>query len=122
MASSYYDGPLPRMDTIRRVPTRYQRILPLELVKQYQCIVIGAARGVLTVAITDIHHQPLIYSLEKYTGRHIFAVLVEPTRMRLLIERLERCYFRMENRRLGRTCYIHQRQLRAYTHYIASQR
>lgn len=80
---------IPRYD-LRRVPMRYRRTLPLPVMKRYQCIVVGAAQGVLTVAITNPQDTTVIEALKQLTGRAIFPVLIDPTRMRLLIDRIER--------------------------------
>ena len=69
---------------------RYRRMLPLTFMKRFQCIVVGSAQGVLTVAITDQQNTSVIESLRSITGRAIFPVLIDPTRMRLLIQRVER--------------------------------
>lgn len=111
MASSPFYGPIPRLDTIRRVPTRYHRILPLELMKDFQLIVVGAAPGTLTIAITDQQQEPVIELLKKLTGRAIFTVYVDPARMRLLIDRVERCEQRKYRKLLGCPCYLHHIQL-----------
>jgi len=81
---------LPQMRDLRRIPMCYQSILPLKVMKQYQCAIIGSAQGVLTVAVTDRHNPFLIVTLTKLTGRPIFPVWVKPTRMDLLIKRMER--------------------------------
>jgi hypothetical protein len=81
---------IPQLFVLRRVPMRYRRILPLTVMKQFQCIVVGSAPGVLTVAITDRQNTSVIESLRKFTGQAIFPVLIDPTRMRLLIQRIER--------------------------------
>ena len=80
----------PELFLLRRVPMRYRRILPLILMKRLQCIVVGSAPGVLTVAITDRQNTSAIDSLRRLTGQAIFPVLIDPTRMRLLIQRIER--------------------------------
>jgi hypothetical protein len=118
MADSPFHGLIPRLDTIRRVPSRYDSILPLELMKNYQFIVIGAAPGSLTVAITNHEQRTIIESLKELTGRSIFPVFVDPARMRLLIERLERCKHRKSRSLLGRPCYLHRIQLQAITWFI----
>jgi len=69
---------------------RYQCILPLEVMKRYRCAVVGSAQGVLTVAITNERDTYLIETLTRLTGRPIFPVWVNPARMHLLIQRLER--------------------------------
>ena len=79
---------------LRRVPVRYSRILPLTVMKKYQCLVVGSAPGVLTVAITNRQNTLVIESLKKFTGQSIFPVLIDPITMRLLIRRLERNEYR----------------------------
>ena len=91
MALSVHSNLIPRFTNLRRVPLRYRQFLPLMMMKRYQCVVIGSAHGVLTVAITDRHNTALIEALSKFTGCVIFPVCVEPDRMRLLIKRIERC-------------------------------
>lgn len=65
----------------------------------------------LTIAITDAENKSLIGSMEKLTRHRIFTVLIEPARMRLLIERMERDSYRQQKNRHCSTCYIHQRLL-----------
>ena len=81
---------IPQLFALRRVPMCYRRILPLTVMKRFQCIVIGSAPGVLTVAITNRHNMLVIESLRNFTGQAIFPVLIDPNRMRLLIYRIER--------------------------------
>ena len=83
------DG-IPRLKTLRRIPTPYRQTLPLNVIKRYQCLVVGAARGVLTVAISDAQDGLVIEALSALTGQRIFPVLIDPVRMRLLIRRMER--------------------------------
>ncbi len=113
MANVPFHGPIPRFDTIRRVPSRYHRIFPLALMKAYQFAVIGAAGNTLTIAITYQHQRPVIESLHKLTGRAVFPVLVEPARMRLLIEGIERCEQRKYYQLRGRPHYLHNVQLQS---------
>jgi len=82
---------IPQLCVLRRVPMRYRQFLPLPVVKRFQCIVLGSAQGVLTVAITDPQNTLAIESLRRITGQAIFPVLIDPNRMRLLIQRIERC-------------------------------
>src|SRR5438105_15073113 len=79
----------PRFDTLRWVPIRYRKLLPLSVMKRYQCIVIGAAQGRLTVAITDSVDLSIIELLQRLTKRTIFPVLIAPERMRQLIQHIE---------------------------------
>lgn len=81
---------IPQLCVLRRVPMRYRQFLPLPIVKRFQCIVLGSAQGVLTVAITDPQNTLAIESLRRITGQAIFPVLIDPDRMRLLIRRIER--------------------------------
>lgn len=112
MQSKQYNGPIPQLRAIRRVPTRYQQLLPLEWMKQHQCIVVGGAGGMLTIAITDAEDKSLIGSMEKLIRHRIFTVLIEPARMRLLIERMERDSYRQQKSWPCSTHYIHQHLLR----------
>lgn len=90
IADSVRGNLIPQLYVLRRVPTRYRRMLPLTIMKRFQCIVVGSAQGVLTVAITDRQATSVIESLRSITGQAIFPVLIDPTRMRLLIQRIER--------------------------------
>src|SRR6266571_9073457 len=81
---------IPWFSTLRRVPTRYQRVLPLGVMKRYRCIIVGEARGVYTVALATHQDIVVIGLLRRLTGHKIFPVLVDTDRMRLLIQRLER--------------------------------
>lgn len=81
---------IPRLNDVRRVPVRYQRVLPLSVIKRYQCVVLGGSAHTLTVGITERENEALLDLLQVLTGATIFPVLVEPGRMRLLITRMER--------------------------------
>lgn len=113
MANVPFHGPMPRFDTIRRVPSRYHRIFPLALMKHYQFAVVGTTGKTLTIAISDQQPGPVLESLNKLTGRAIFPVLVEPARMRLLIERIERCERRKYYQLRSRPYYLHNVQLQS---------
>lgn len=106
MPDSLSNGPTPTHVSIRRVPKRYHRVLPLSMMKRYQCVVIGSAKGVLTVAITSAEQKDTIQLLRSYTGRPIFTVLVEPTRMHLLISRIERCQKEKQKLSTYRSCLL----------------
>jgi Type II secretion system (T2SS), protein E, N-terminal domain len=81
---------IPQLCVLRRVPMGHRHVLPLQVMKKFQCIVVGSAPGVLTVAITDRQNTVVIEYLKKFTGQAIFPVLIDPIRMRLLIRRIER--------------------------------
>ena len=85
---------IPQLFVLRRVPMRYYRVLPLTVMKKFQCIVVGSAPGVLTVAITNRQNTLIIESVKKFTGQSIFPVLIDTTKMKLLIQRIERNEFR----------------------------
>ena len=89
-SESINDYPIPHLRELRRAPLCYRHILPLSIVKQYQCLVVGAAKGKLTIAITNTQNMEMLESLGKYTGKTIFPVLIDPRRMQLLIRRIER--------------------------------
>ncbi len=89
-ARSVHSNLIPQFRDLRRISMRYQCILPLEVMKRYRCAVVGSAQGVLTVAITNERDTYLIETLTRLTGRPIFPVWVNPARMHLLIQRLER--------------------------------
>ena len=94
------DGNLiPQYSDLRRIPIRFHHILPLRVMKRYQCAVIGSAQGILTVAITTRRDTSLIETLTRLTGRPIFPVWVSPARMRLLIQRME-CWEHRRNEML----------------------
>ncbi|MBV9229556.1 MAG: hypothetical protein JOZ18_09615 [Chloroflexi bacterium] len=93
-AQSMHSNPIPQFRDLRRVPMCSQCNLPLKVMKQYRCAVVGAAQGVLTVAVTDWRDPSLIGTLTELTGHPIFPVWVKPSRMRLLILRTERWVLR----------------------------
>lgn len=88
---------IPRLNDVRRVPVRYHRVLPLSVIKRYQCVVLGGSANILTVGITERENEALLDLLQVLTGATIFPVLVEPKRMHLLIARIER-YQRFQKR------------------------
>lgn len=82
--------PVPQLRDIRRIRARYGDILPLSIMKQHRCAVIGAARGVLTVAVALPYRPQLVAMLTRLTGSIIFPVCIQPARMDLLLRRIER--------------------------------
>ena len=91
---------IPRLWTLRRIPERYRHLLPVAVMKRYQCMVVGGERGILTVAITEQKNICILHMLSALTGCTIFPVLIDPARMRLLIrrvERLEYAYYAMNS-------------------------
>lgn len=90
-AISFGEGEsIPHLRDIRHVRARYCAMLPLSIMKRYRCVVIGAARGVLTVAVTLPYHPQLVEMLARFTGSLIFPVCIQPARMDLLLRRVER--------------------------------
>ena len=108
-----------RFDTLRRVPLRYRRILPLCVMKQYQCVVVGATREELSVAFSARPGSSLIRMLGIVTGCHIFPVLTEPARMRLLIHRIE--MYEQHRHALNCPYYTHWFLVHAINGYILSR-
>lgn len=94
------DDFMPRLHDVRRVPVRYQRLLPLSVIRNHQCVILGATSHTLTVGVVERKDEQWLRVLQTLTGAEIFPVLVEPGRMRLLIARIERyqrfhrCYSR----------------------------
>src|SRR5207245_3490382 len=75
----------PRFDTVRRVPLRYRRLLPLSMMKQYQCVVVGATREEISVAFSARPSRSVIEMLRIVTGCCVFHVLTELVRICYLI-------------------------------------
>ncbi len=90
MVQSMRVNAVPRFAGVRRLPARYQRLLPFEFMKHYQCAILGYAPGILTVAIIDPDNKLLLITLKMLTGYNIFPVLVDGLRMKILLQRLER--------------------------------
>jgi Type II secretion system (T2SS), protein E, N-terminal domain len=117
------DDPIPRFDTLRRVPERYRGLLPLGVMKKYQCVVISSTRGSLTVAISEQQDLSVLEFLSKLSGCTIFPVLATPFRMRLLIRRIERTRHIMRHR--DKFCWhmpsLHPLQVHAIVMLITDQ-
>jgi hypothetical protein len=109
---------IPRLYILRRVPQQYQRVLPLNIMKRYQCIVVGDAQGVLTVAIANQETLTCMESIKKLTSRAVFPVLVDPARISLLIRRIERDEHFRARTGLSSSRYLHYFQLRAITLFV----
>lgn len=101
-----YGDFIPRLRDVRRVPVRYQQILPLPVVKRHQCVVLGMSSRTLTLGIVERRDEKLFAFLHKLTGATIFPVLIEPERMRLLIARMER--YQRFRRRSSQAYYVLQ--------------
>jgi hypothetical protein len=107
------DDFVPRLHDVRRVSVRYQRMLPLSVVKSHQCVVLGATSQTLTVGVIERKDERWLGYVRALTGMAIFPVLVEPEKMRLLIARIERYQrFRQRSSRayyvLQLPCQMHQ--------------
>ncbi|TME11551.1 MAG: hypothetical protein E6I80_05550 [Chloroflexi bacterium] len=109
----------PRFNTLRWVPLRYRRILPLEVMKRYLCIVVGATQGELTVAFAAQPNKSVIEALKKLTGHKIFPVLVAPAKIRLLIHRIES--YERHRRSLNWPYYVHWFQVHSMLEYILAK-
>lgn len=99
-----HDGNIPRLHDVRRVPPRYQQVLPLPVSKYYRCVVLGGASRTLTVGIVERKDEELLDFLHMLTGAAIFPVLVEPKRMNLLVARMER--YQRFRKRYSRAYYV----------------
>lgn len=109
---------IPRLYILRRVPQQYQRVLPLNIMKRYQCIVVGDAQGVLTIAIANQETLTCMESIKKLTSHAVFPVLVDPARISLLIRRIERDERFRARTGLSSSRYLHYFQLRAITLFV----
>lgn len=101
-------------DSVRWIPLHYRRFLPLRVMKRYRCIVVGSARGVLTVVFDEQPHPTVLAGLRRLTGQTIFPVLIRPKRMNLLLQRAEFC----QRYRLSR--YYHYYLPRSFIHSTIS--
>jgi Type II secretion system (T2SS), protein E, N-terminal domain len=84
------DVMIPKLWTLRRISGRYRYLLPVAVMKRYQCVIVGGEGSILTVAITRPKDTHIFHAISVLTGCTIFPVLVDPVRMRLLIRRIER--------------------------------
>jgi Type II secretion system (T2SS), protein E, N-terminal domain len=84
------DVMIPRLWTLRRVSGPYRYLLPVAVMKRYQCVVVGGEGSILTVAITRPKDTCIFKAISALTGCTVFPVLVDPARMRLLLRRIER--------------------------------
>jgi hypothetical protein len=110
---------MPQFDRVRWVPKRFRNMLPLNVMKQYHCIVVGGTKGVLTVAFTSRKNAYVIQGLRKLTGQAIFPVLIKPERMRQLLVKTEAssCY----KRTFHLQCYLHRRYIHALLMFYVVQ-
>lgn len=84
------DHGIPRLFSLRRVAKRYWQVLPLEVMRRYQCVVIGTEGDALTIAIADERSTRIFGVIRMLTGRKVFPVLIESEHMSLLLRRIER--------------------------------
>ncbi len=99
-----HDDFMPRLRDVRRVPVRYQRMLPLAVMKKHQCVVLGATPHMLTVGVIERKDRRWFLFMRTLTGMAIFPVLIEAERMQLLIERIER--YQRFHLRYSRAAYV----------------
>jgi hypothetical protein len=97
MVYDLQEGSIPRFYSLRRISRECSSILPLEVMKRYQCVVVGLTGRTLTLAIIHPRYLFLCKVISKLTGYTVFPVYVEPIRVRLLLQRIERA----EQRRLA---------------------
>ncbi len=130
-SEGFDDNPIPHLRELRRAPLRYRHILPLTIIKRYQCLVVGEAKGKLTIAIASRRNMEVIEPLGRYTGKTIFPVLVDRRRMQLLIQRIEQCeqcsrnLFMKLNHAREMECYLYtlrRNEINAILILITSQR
>src|SRR5258708_10076329 len=88
IANSVRGSLIPQLYVLRRVPMRYRRMLPLPIMKRFQCIVVGSAQGVLTVAITDRQNTSVFNPPGKLPGKLFSPVLFDLTEFVFLFKPL----------------------------------
>nr|BBH88627.1 hypothetical protein KTC_33780 [Thermosporothrix sp. COM3] len=81
---------IPGLRDLRHIPHRYRRLLPLQVMQKYQCAVIGKEGKLLTVAVVAQPKVDLYGFIYRLTGCAPFFVLIDPFRMHLLLQRVER--------------------------------
>jgi hypothetical protein len=86
----YPQETIPNLRTVRRISTRYRSIVPVNIMRRYQCAIVGAEHGILTVAIADPQRMAMCNLLSALTGYMVFPVLVDSRRLSLLLRRAER--------------------------------
>ncbi|MBA2286360.1 MAG: hypothetical protein H0W02_12830 [Ktedonobacteraceae bacterium] len=116
---STYGETAPCFYSLRRVPIPYRQILPLSLLKRYQCVVVGIADGMLTLAAADELLMKDLEVLSELTHSTIFLVLAPPARIPLLIHRVER-YERSRGKGLSHAQIANHLQLCALLRMAAS--
>ncbi len=94
---------LPRLRVLSHVPLRYSQVLPLAVMKRYQCVVIGRSHDELTLAIAYRQSMTVFDTLSALTGCRIFPVLVNPVHMQLVLKRIERTQKRLQHRHRKRS-------------------
>src|SRR5579863_2158422 len=72
MVYDLQEGSIPRFYSLRRIPRECSSILPLEVMKRYQCVVVGLTGRTLTLAITHPRYLFLCKVISKLTGYTVF--------------------------------------------------
>ncbi len=69
---------IPYLAPPQQIPSSVRNLLPLEVMRQLQCLPIGRERNALTVALADPTDQAVLRRLEQLTGMTIFPVMTDP--------------------------------------------
>lgn len=77
--------------------------------KRYQCAIIGAEQGRLTLAVTEQLALPTLVVMSEVIARPLFPVIVDARRMRSLIRRIENAE-RLRQKRQKPSLFFHPRQ------------
>lgn len=77
--------------------------------KQYQCAIIGAEQGMLTLAVTEQLALPTLVVMSGIIARPLFPVIVDASRMRSLIRRIENAE-RLQQKRRKASLFLYLRQ------------
>jgi hypothetical protein len=75
---------VPYLSPPQHIPSSVRNLLPLEVMRQFQCLPIGRDRNSLTVALADPTDRGALHRLEEITGLTIFPVMTDPEALEAL--------------------------------------
>jgi hypothetical protein len=70
----------------QRIPGSVRNLLPVEVMRQLQCLPIGRDRNALTVALADPTDSGVLHQLREITGLNIFPVMTDPDALEALAQ------------------------------------
>lgn len=75
---------VPYLAPPQHIPNSVRNLLPLDVMRQFQCLPIGRDRNSLTVALADPTDRSALHRLEEITGLTIFPVMTDPEALEAL--------------------------------------